>query len=175
MNMKLLLIEDCKEDVLSIQEEVQGFTECFDRQNRSWHFSIEHLPGTREETIKDNTFRFYDESILDAIQNKVDGQTEENKVGLLLDIVLTRDELETKNKGNYPEAFMARKIYNRFHTLIPIYIITSVGDFYTRGEKIMGVDLSEQFVQKDVLLEFKIKSAIEKLQEFYVNWTEGDN
>jgi len=177
MDIKLLLIEDDVNDVEKITEAIKDF-ENVNMEGQNYHFVVEHLPGMGEvETIRERDYLFYNEQVLEQIEEKIAENAQENdveiKLGLLLDVVLTREELESKDKNFYPEVNMARMIYDKFHNSLPIYILTSVPSFYTHSERIMGADLSEQFIPKEVLLKFKMKSMLDKLKNYYIQWNEN--
>ena len=174
MNMKLFLIEDELEDAKAIEHAVTEFSDITDESGENWHFVLEHLPGKEEVRIDGKSFRFYTEIILEELQNIIKKQAENEHIGLLLDIVLTNDEYESKYAGSYPILRLAPEIYKRFKRELPIYIITSVSSFYTNSERILGIDLSECFINKEMLTEYKLKSAIDKLQNFFVNWSNDD-
>lgn len=173
MDIKLLLIEDDVNDVEKITEAINNF-ENVNVEGQDYHFEVEYLPGNGEvETLRERDYLFYDEQVLERIEEKIVENNVEIKLGLLLDVVLTREELESKDKNFYPEVNMARIIYDKFHNRLPIYILTSVPSFYTHSERIMGVDLSEQFIPKEVLLKFKMKSMLDKLKNYYIQWNKN--
>lgn len=174
MDIKLLLIEDDVNDVGLITDAINEF-ENVDWKGTEYHFVVEHLRGMGEiEKIRDREYRFYDDHILDEIAQKIQEYGKKMKLGLLLDVVLTKDELESKDKNFYPEVNMARTIYERFHDKLPIYVLTSVPSFYTHSERIMGADLSERFIPKEVLLKYKMKSMLEKLKNYYIQWGQNE-
>lgn len=175
MNMKLFLVEDELEHVEKIQNAMNEFAEFNSGNGDSWHFTVEYLPGEGEKTVIDGRdFQFYNDKVFEQIQRIIDNPNRSEQVGLLLDIVLTRDEWNSKYKGNYPILTLAPEIYREFQGKLPIYIITTVSAFYTNSERIMGVNLSDRFVDKSVLTELKLEAAAQKLQNFFVNWQEGD-
>lgn len=168
MNINLLLIEDELQDANDIVECIGEFS----RNEWGNQFHIEHLLGNGEEIkIRDRVYRFYDDNIINDIEERIDKIDTDTRIGLLLDIVLTEEELDSKNRNFYPEVKVARRVYDAFNDRVPIYIITSVSNFFTHSEKIMGVDLSDQFILKDVLLKYKTQSMIDKFTKFYVDWS----
>ncbi|MBQ8230391.1 MAG: hypothetical protein IJZ34_00465 [Lachnospiraceae bacterium] len=174
MDIKLLLIEDDVNDVGLITDAINEF-EDVDWMGTEYHFVVEHLPGMGEkEKIRGREYLFYDDHILDEIEQRIQKKANGINLGLLLDVVLTKDELESKDKNFYPEVNMARTIYERFHDKLPIYVLTSVPSFYTHSERIMGADLSEQFIPKEVLLKYKMKSMLEKLKNYYIKWGQNE-
>lgn len=172
MHMRLLLLEDDLNDVEELQQAVKEFDVCQDQEGEDWQFILEYLPGNREIS-PDGKYRDYDEQIFSEIQDKIDHQTEEEKIGVLLDVMLNADERESGKKlYSYPETKLAPEIYKRFRDSVPIYAITSIPHFYTQCQRIMmGVNMSDRFIYKPILLEYKVQSEIKKLQDFYINWT----
>lgn len=170
-NVKLFLIEDRMKDVEDTVAAINEFADFDSETEGIWHFTVEHLPGEGEREDDGNTeYRFYNDKVLNQIQEKIDGRQEGEHIGLLLDPVLTKDELHSGYMGSYPSLVLAPEIYKRFQNKLPIYIITKVGAFYTNSERMMGVDLSDRFVHKDTLLDLKLEAAFEKLQRFFVEW-----
>lgn len=172
MHMTLLLIEDNLDDVKELKRAGEEFSECTDKEGRNWLFSLEYLSGEKEKS-SDGKYQDYDDRIFFKIQNRIDQQTEEEKVGILLDVMLNAAERESGKKLNsYPETKLAPEIYKKFCTVVPIYAVTSIPHFYMHCKEIMGgVDMSKEFIYKPIWLEYKVKSEIEKLQNFYINWT----
>lgn len=172
MHMTLLLLEDDLNDVEELQQAVEGFDVCTDQEGRRWHFTLEYLPGDKEIS-PDGKYQDYDERIFSRIREKIEQQTEEEKIGVLLDVMLNADERESGKKlYSYPETKLAPEIYKEFCDSVPIYAITSIPHFYTQCQRIMmGVNMSDRFIYKPILLEYKVKSEIKKLQDFYINWT----
>lgn len=87
-----------------------------------------------------------------------------------MDVMLTKEDLDSNLSSYYPQADLAKKIYFRFRDRIPIYMITTSPVFATQSDVIMGVDLSEQYIAKDALLKYKIEDDINKLFAFYRNF-----
>lgn len=174
MNMKLFLVEDELEHVEKIRNVMEEFADFDSVDGEHCHISVEYLPGELEEKEENREFRFYDDKILAEIQNKINDQSQGDRIGLLLDIVLTQEEWISKYKDQLPQLTLAPEIYRRFQGQLPIYIITTVSAFYTKSEKMMGVDLSDRFVDKTLLTDVKLTAAIQKLQNFYVNWYKED-
>lgn len=175
MHMTLLLIDDELVDVNEFQQAVEEFGECTDRNGRKWSFSLEHLPGEKEKS-PDGIYQDYDDRIFSRIQDRIDRKTEEEQIGILLDVMLDAAERDSGKKlYSYPRAKLAPEIYKRFCNVVPIYVVTRIPQFYMHCKEIMGgVDMSEKFIHKPIWLEYKVKSQIEKLQDYYINWT-GEN
>lgn len=172
MHMTLLLLEDDLNDVKELQQAVGEFDEYTDQEGREWRFKLEYLPGDKEKS-PDGKYQDYDEQIFSRIQDRIDRQTAEEKVGVLLDVMLNAAERESGKKlYSYPETKLAPEIYKKFRDIVPIYAITSIPHFYMQCQRIMmGVNMSDRFIYKPILLEYKVKSEIRKLQDFYINWT----
>lgn len=171
MKMTLLLIEDNLKHVENIQNAIEEFSSFKDERGEKWTFSTIHLTGDEEKTDIDNgTFQFYSDTVFKQIQDKINMQTETERIGLLLDTMLTQSEFQSRRRNDGPILNLSPKIYKKFHRELPIYIVTSISSFYTNSERFMGIDLSEYYIDYEILTEYKLKSAIEKLQNFFVHW-----
>ena len=54
---------------------------------------------------------------------------------------------------------------------MPVYMITASPVFAIQSDIIMGVDLSEQYIAKNALLRYKFKDNIDKLFDYYRNYS----
>lgn len=167
----IFLIEDCEREAAEIigkLNEIAG-----KRENPEYSFNFEYLKGTRQvEEYEGERRSFYEPVVLEDIRRlylKTKDQNE--KMGILLDVLLTQEEIESTMSSYYAQADLARRIYFEFHDRVPIYVITSI-NFATQSDVVMGVDLSEQFIAKYALLKYELKQDIDKLFRFYENDSE---
>lgn len=160
MGKVIYLIEDKlvdKDDILNLLQDKIPQT----LQNE---ISFDWLPGEEQEN---NGFRFYTENVLQNIADKkAELEVNGNKMGILLDLTLTKDETASLGQAFYPEIHLAKEIYIQYKDEIPIYIVTSVNSFGAQCDVIMGEDLSDRYVTKSAL-RYKMKNSINDLFNFY--------
>lgn len=172
---EIILIEDQKEQVTEIKDCLTKFAE--ERSDDECDYHFEHIKGTIEDEYEEEEYFFYDDSVIKEIEKKCseakkynEEKNDTKKVGLLLDVMLTKEDLDSNLSSYYPQADLAKKIYFKFRNEIPVYMITTSPVFATQSDVIMGVDLSEQYIAKGALLKYKIEDDIDKLFAFYRNF-----
>ncbi len=161
---KIYLIEDEPKHA----EETMGKLQDAAHERES-EYEFEWLQGAikREE----GKYVFYEGKILEQIRNRIKGDKKKNiLVGLLLDTLLTQDDIEHALSSYYAEASIARDIYNEFYKKVPVYIVTATSAFGGQSDIIMGKDLSEQFINQRRLAMNPLKTIREdtdRLFRFY--------
>lgn len=172
VHYEIILIEGQKKQATEIIDCLTRLAEVRSNDNCNYHF--EHLKGTIEGEYEGEKYSFYDDSVIKEIEKRCSRAERHNaekrdvkKLGLLLDIMLTKEDLDSNLSSYYPQADLAKKIYFRFHDRIPVYMITTPPVFATQSDVIMGVDLSEQYIAKDALLRYKLEDDIDRLFAFY--------
>lgn len=171
MNYKIFLLEDLindKDQVISVFEKESSIY-----LNDGIHFSIEHLPGMGEvKKHEDGDHCFYQENIIEIINKKINEveMTEGDKAGLLLDVILTEHEHEESIRSYYPKSDLAKRIYTEFNDRVAVYFITSIMYFEVRSEMIMGENMSDKFISKKALLEYKYKNNIKDMFDYYTSF-----
>lgn len=161
-NFKVLLIEDCQAEAANIVDQLNR--QARKRNDAECVFRFEFLKGTIGDG--NNEHIYYDENVIDRIEECLQ-ETTEDKIGLLLDVLLTQKDIENTLASYYPQADLAKKIYFRFCDRIPVYMITGTATFSTKSDVIMGTNLSGQFIAKNALLRYKLEKDINKLFSFY--------
>ena len=168
MGMVIYLIEDKipnKDDTLSLLR--QKIPQ--DLQNE---ISFEWLEGDGNmREIDDVPYHFYTESVLRQLESKkAELEAAGNSMGILLDLMLTEDEAKNEGRSFYPKVDLAKKIYFQYKDSVPIYIVTVLAVFGAQCDVIMGEDLSDQYVTKMELCEYKMEKSIKDLFRFYINF-----
>jgi len=149
-NLKILLIEDCQKEAKEI---VARLNERAEQKNDSkYTFHFEALEGTIEDG--ENGHKYYESGVMKQIEKFLNDDHEE-QIGLLLDVLLTKEDIENTLSSYYPQADLAKKT-----------------TFTTRSDVIMGIDLSNQFIAKNALLRYKLESEIDKLFLYYKQYFE---
>lgn len=163
MGSVIYLIEDkldVKEDTLSLLREKTP-------PNLQNKISFKWLPGEEQEN---DDHKYYTENVLQNIADKkAEVEAGGGKMGLLLDILLTEEEDKSAGKTYYPNVQLAKKIYHKYKNDMPIYIVTVLNSFGAQCDVIMGEDLSDRYVTKSALLEYKMENSIKALFDFYNN------
>lgn len=147
----IYLIEDNPVDAKRITEDLNNRAK--KKYNKDgYEYEFKPLEGTNKKNYKGQDWNFYDSEIIDRIQGKLsDEEKNGNKMGLLLDVLLTEKDRENSVAAYYPTASIAKDIYFEFYRKMPIHIITSLLMFGTQSEIIMGVDLSDSYIYKEAL------------------------
>lgn len=164
--IKLLLIDY---DSDSIEKIIQSIEEYRQKENGCRIFT-EYLPGSKIKKSNRNTYCLYDESIISEINDEILKNGREYNIGILLEIVLSERELLSQRYDDYPHVILSKTIFEEFHVKVPIYIITSLPNFYAHSESIMGRDLSRQFIPKEILTRFKMRAAMKDMEEYFEKW-----
>ena len=171
---RIILIEDRKKDAEEIVDCLEELMK--KRDDKKYNFRIEHIEGKKAEKYEEDEYLHYDESVMDEIEAKyLESSQKKEKMGLLLDVMLTKEDLESSLSSYYPQAELAKRIYFEFHDSMPVYMITASPVFAIQSDIIMGVDLSEQYIAKNALLRYKFENNIAKLFEFYQNFNFEEN
>lgn len=150
MRVKIFIIEDmCKDATTMLDLLKQSAAKIGNEENK---FTFEWLEGEDEATVESETHQYYTDNILNVLEKEISKSIRDNfKVGILLDIVLTREE-DIKSKNSlYPYVDLAKKIYFKYENEIPMYLITSYALFAIASDTIMGKDLSQCYATKSDL------------------------
>lgn len=165
----IYLIEDCKEHadkaIKKLSVAALKYAEGGD------DFEFYHLKGTVSQKYENKEYLFYDQSVVSRIEEKINNEiTMGNKIGLLLDIMLTQEDIEKSKNSYYTHASISRDIFFKFRGEIPIYIVTISSSFAAYSDIIMGVNLSEQFISQARLSRDPVDSLegdFKRLFKFY--------
>ncbi len=167
----IFLVEDRVDDAEKIVNSLTKLAR--EKNNNEYDFRFEPIVGRSEEEYEGKEYVFYDETVIEEIEEHLNIENidpedhDKQKAGLLLDILLTKEDIESNLSSYYPQPELAKKIYFRFYKRIPVYMITAFSAFAIQSDVIMGVDLSEQYIAKDALLRYEFKGDIDKLFNFY--------
>lgn len=168
---KIYLVED---EPKHAEETIGKLEEAAHERGGEFEYEFEWLEGTIER--EEGKYVFYEEKILKQIRNCIKGDKKNNiLVGLLLDTLLTQDDIEGTLNSYYAEASIARDIYNEFYKKVPVYIVTATSVFGAQSDIIMGKDLSEQFINQRRLAMNPLKTIREdtdRLFRFYEGFYE---
>lgn len=163
--MNIYLIEDYMKEAEQI---INKFRQMAEKRENKYLFCIEHLKGTKNTIYEGLERDFYELGVLKQIEDLyAQSERKREKMGILLDVLLTEEDMDSMYSSYYPQAELARRIYQEFHNRIPIYMITNTATFAVQSDVIMGVDLSDAFIAKDALLKYELEKEIEKMFHHY--------
>ncbi len=168
-NFKIYLIEDYQKNAdlaISVLNEAassyadNGLQYCFD-----------FFKGTAEGN---DGYVFYEPEIIQQIKDKIaEERSEGNLVGLLLDTLLTKEDVDNAATSYYARASISKEIYFQFYKEIPIYIVTATAAFGSQSDIIMGADLSDRYISNRSLVK-RDKKEIQDLFSFYQKFYEKE-
>lgn len=172
---KVYLIEDCTkhaEETLNKLREVAP-----DYNNDEFTFEFELIEGTISKEYDNNQYCFYEkDNVMQKIE-KCNGEIHGgDKMGLLLDVLLTQEDMDQTAASYYPRASISRDIFFRFSDDIPIYIITATSAFGGQSSIIMGTNLSEQYINQQRLTRDSnntIKGELKRMFSFYLDFNKN--
>lgn len=168
----IYLIEDCEENAENTIQKLQ--TAAPEYANDEYDFQFKLLKGTIPQRYEDKQYAFYDQNIMNVIESNIEREAGKgNKVGLLLDVMLTQEDIEKSKNSYYTHASISRDIFFKFKGEIPIYIVTISASFASYSDIIMGVNLSEQFINQARLARDPAESLegdFRRLFTFYQNF-----
>lgn len=174
MKVKIFIIEDMCKDAATMKRLLNASAD--QMGNGENEFTFEWLKGEDKETVETERHRYYTDNILNILEEKISESIQDNfKVGILLDIVLTREE-DIKSKNSlYPYVDLAKKIYFKYENKIPIYLITSYALFAIASDTIMGKDLSQCYATKSDLKGNDLSGSDFILKYFTENLAQMEN
>lgn len=168
MRIIIYLIEDEVEDARKLIEVLNEQAKQRNTKTEKYEFKL--LRGTNKRVFNDREYYFYEETIINTIRERFDAEnTEDVRIGILLDIMLTEKDVKSMYAHYYPDADIAKKIYFEYSDTMPIYLISAFPGFATQCEVIMGRDLSDTFITKNAILRYNIQLDIDKMFHFFKN------
>ncbi len=165
---KIYLIEDEQKHV---EETINKLRAAASERENGNTFEFEWMKGTvktgREEYI------FYEKIILEEIRKCIDRDKKKGFfIGLLLDTLLTQEDIERTITSYYARASIARDIFFQFYEEIPVYIITASSVFGSQSDIIMGKDLSGQYINQRRLTMNPLKNVREDTERLFLFYEE---
>lgn len=166
---KIFLIEDCLEHA---NETIDVLNNAAGQYAEEYEFKFEWLQGTSEpEDFEHEKYIFYEPEIVERLAEKIkEGKSRGECTGILLDVMLTKEDIEKTLGDYYAHASISRDIYYRFNREIPIYIISISSSFGGQSAMIMGTDLTNQFIKYRVLKKEDNKEDTDRLFSYYQDY-----
>lgn len=163
--LKIVLIEDQPKDVECIIRKFKETVEWL----RKYKFLdamkfddiiIEHVKGSVRNVARGEEYIHYIKSDISRIEQALQNEEENDKVGILTDILLTKREVERARVNDFTEIEMVNTICNRFEEKYPIYFTTGLLTYGSRAWSILGKEeMCRHYIQKE-LIENPAKKAI---------------
>lgn len=168
---KVYLIEDCQQHA---NETLDKLKEVAPDYNHEYTFEFELIKGTVSKKYDNTEYLFYEKKdIFKKIEKHMKVKHNGDKMGLLLDVLLTQEDMEQTMDSYYPRASISRDIFFKFSDDIPIYIITATSAFGGQSDIIMGTNLSEQYINQQRLIRDSndtMKEELDRLFNYYLNY-----
>ncbi len=168
---KIFLIEDCLEHA---NETIDVLNNAAGQYAEEYEFKFEWLQGTSEpEDFEHEKYIFYEPEIVERLAEKIkEGKSKGECIGILLDIMLTKEDIEKTLISYYAHASISRDIYYKFNREIPIYTVSISATFGGQSAMIMGTDLSNRFVKYGDLTKAYCKKDTDRLFSYYQDYYE---
>ncbi len=174
-NLTIILIEDNIEDKNAIKAQFEEAYKWFGGRKLLDELGIEALNiewlSSNSNTSDDGVYQFYDDNILQVLEERLEIQEDREVLGVLLDVVLTQEEQRCINMNQYENINLSRLIYKKAEAMNSnTYFVTSMRNFGTIGYSIYGIDdLSKMYVPKEVLKEYTSYKIIARAMYYLRN------
>lgn len=163
--LEILVVEDEEKNANSVE---QAFRDTVDKL-KEWNLldkmgfqniSLKWIPGTDKVTKRGKEYLFYTDQVLDELEEKIAEKTE-GEIGILLDVVLTREEQERCNVNDFSRIELSRKIYDRFEGKCNLYLITGLRSFGTLAWGIFEKEgLKDRYIPRELVGDYMSRMAI---------------
>lgn len=165
-SLRVFLIEDEVEHVIAIKKEFENAWQ----RLMSWKLQdkmgfqkieIEWLKGSEEVEKGGKKFYFYTEEICQRLEDKMKEASEELRLGILMDVILTREEYKNASINNFSKELLAKQILEKFDKAGHMYVITGLRNFGSRAWGFLGSDdMSQRYISKDLVMVYPSCKAI---------------
>lgn len=164
--LKVFLIEDDVDHATVIKREFENAWQCLTKWKLQdemgfQEFKIEWLKGSEEVEKRGKKFYFYTEKICQQLEDKMKEESEELQFGILIDVILTREELKNASINNFSMELLAKQILKKFDESGHVYVITGLRNFGSRAWGLFGNDsISQRYISKDLVTVYPSCKAI---------------
>lgn len=165
-SLKVFLIEDEEEHAITIKKEFENAWQCL----KNWKLQdamgfqkieIEWLQGSEEVEKRGKKFYFYTEEICQRLEDKMKEESEELQFGILIDVILTREEYKHASINDFSMELLAKQIIEKFDKSGHVYVITGLNNFGSRAWGLLGNDdMSLRYISKDLVMVYPSCKAI---------------
>lgn len=123
---------------------------------------IERIKGSQFIEERGTKYEFYNEEDISKIKKEIqkcDG--EGGRTGILMDVILTKEEQDKINLDSELKITFSRKLYDEYEKKYGIYIITGLRNFGSRAWGIYGKEnLSEHYISKSLVNYYPSRKAM---------------
>lgn len=174
INLKIVLIEDKKIDSDMIIKRLTETVEWLKGKDFLLEMNFDSITivavrGSDKKKKKGIWHYYYKNTDILRIDAELKETKENEIVGILSDILLTKEEDDKASVNDFAEITMVNKICESFEGKYPIYFITSVHTFGSRAWGILGKEkLISHYVQKE-LVDMPSKKAIARVLYWLAN------
>lgn len=163
--LKILVVEDEEKNADAVKK---AFIDTRDKLNE-WNLleemkfqeiNPEWIRGTDPVTKRGKEYLFYTDQVLDELEKKIAEKTN-GGIGILLDVVLTKEEQERCNVNDFSRIELSRKIYDRFEGRCNVYLITGLRSFGTLAWGIFEREnLNNRYIPRELVWDYPSHMAI---------------
>ena len=171
--LKILMIEDEEKNKEAVE---RAFIDTLGKL-KEWNLldemkihniTFEWLRGTDKVIKRGKEYFFYTNQVLDELEVKIAEQTDD-VVGILLDVVLTREEQEKCDVNDFSRIELSRKIYDRFEKKCNLYLITGLRSFGTLAWGIFEREaMKDRYIPRELVGDYTSCMAISQAL-YYLN------
>lgn len=163
--LKILVVEDEEKNAEAVK---RAFKDTVDKL-KEWNLldkmkfqdiSLEWIRGTDKVTKRGKEYFFYTNQVLGELDKKIEEKTND-RIGILLDVVLTREEQEKCNVNDFTQIELSREIYDRFEGKCNLYLITGLRSFGTLAWGIFEREgLKDRYIPRELVGDYMSCMAI---------------
>lgn len=124
--------------------------------------NIEWIKGTQPFEERGIRYKFYREEDIPVIRERIQQLSgEEGKTGILMDVILAKEEQVQLKSNPEPHIEFSKKIYDEYDENYGIYIITGLRNFGSRAWGIYGKEnLSERYISRPLVNYYPSRKAM---------------
>lgn len=165
-SLKVFLIEDEADHAIAIKKEFENAWQCLTKwelQDKMGfqEIEIEWLEGSETVDKRGKKFCFYTEEICQRLEEKMKEASEEQQFGILIDVILTREEYKNACINDFSMELLAKHIFEKFDKSGHVYVITGLKNFSSRAWGFFGCDgISQRYIPKELVMAYPSCKAI---------------
>ncbi len=167
-HLKILVVEDEEKNAKAVEMAFKATVSKLKEWNlldnmKFQNISLEWIRGTDKVIKREKEYLFYTEQVLDELEKKIAGETQ-GRIGILLDVVLTREEQERCNVNDFSRIELSRKIYDQFEDKCNLYLITGLRSFGTLAWGIFEREgLKDRYIPRELVGDYMSHMAISQV------------
>ncbi len=165
--LKIFVVEDEEKNAETVKQVFQDTVDRLKKWNllsemKFEEINIEWIRGEEKTTKRGKEYFFFTEDVIEKLEKKITENPDE-KVGIFLDVILTKEEQERCNVNDFTRVELSRKIYDRFEARCNLYLITGLRSFGTLAWGIFGREnLKNRYIPRELVGDYPSYMAISK-------------